>query len=386
MDDPPVKTRPVAPSPHRPVGHSAWVEVRLSALKHNLAQVRTLLQPSVKIMAVVKGNAYGHGAVETSKAFVEGGAEYLGVTTLEEALELRDGGLTTPTLIFSPLLPDQFEAAITNDLDQTICSMEMAELLSKTAAKLGKKARVHVKVDTGMHRLGIIVGQARDFICRLLDLSGIEVAGTYTHFANAGAKDLTQAWCQDNMFGELADLLDAHGFNGGLFHAANSAAVLNLPGSHYQMVRPGTILYGQYPTQHVQKKLDLQETWQLKTRVAALRTLPKGAKIGYGSEFAAKRPTISAVLPIGYADGFTLLPQSLAQRRHSLRSVAGRILRGGETHVVIRGKKAPVIGRVSMQMCCVDVTDMPGVELGDEVIVPSRRVTTSSRIPRVYVE
>ena len=366
--------------------HTTWVEVRLSALKHNLAQVRGLVGPSVKVMAVVKANAYGHGAVQTVKTFVEAGAEYLGVTTLEEALELRAAKIAASTLIFSPLLPDQFEAAIANDLEQTICSMEMAELLSKTAVKLGKKARVHVKVDTGMHRLGIIAGQTPDFIRRLLDLSGIEIAGTYTHFANAGAKDLTQARHQDNMFGELADLLDAHGLNGGLFHAANSAAILNMPGSRYQMVRPGTILYGQYPTQHVQKKLDLQETWQLKTRVAALSTLPKGARIGYGSEFSAKRPTTTAVIPIGYADGFTLLPQSLAQRRHSLRSVAGRILRGGEIHVVIRGKKVPVIGRVSMQMCSVDVTDIPGVELGDEVIVPARRVMTSSRIPRVYIE
>ena len=367
--------------------HTTWAEVHLGALKHNLAQVRGLVGPSVKIMAVVKANAYGHGAVEASKAFIEAGAEYLGVTTLEEALELRAGGISTPTLIFSPLLPDQFEAALTNDLEQTICSPEMAELLSKTAVKLEKKARVHVKVDTGMHRLGVIMGEAPEFMRRLLDLPGVEIAGTYTHFANAGAKDLSHARGQDDTFADMADLLDSQGISGGLYHAANSAAVLNLPESRYEMVRPGTILYGQYPTRFVERKLDLQDTWQLKTRVVGMQVIPAGGKVGYGSEFIARKVTTAAVLPIGYADGFTLLPQSLAQRVHPLKAVAGKILgRTGIPHVIIKGRQAPVIGRVSMQMCSVDVTDIPGIEIGEEVIVPSRRVTTSSRIPRVYVE
>lgn len=366
--------------------HTTWVEVSLSALKHNLAQVRGLLPPSVKVMAVVKANAYGHGAVETAKVFVEAGAEYLGVTTFEEGLELREGGILAPALVFSPLLPDQFEAAITNNLDQTICSLEMAELLSKTAAKLGKKACVHVKVDTGMHRLGVMVGAAPEFIRRLLDLPGVEIAGTYTHFANAGAKDLTHVRRQDDAFADLVDLLAAQSIPAGLSHAANSAAILNLPESHHDMVRPGTILYGQFPTAHVEKKIELRETWQLKTRSVALQRIPTGGKVGYGSEFVARRPTTAAVLPVGYVDGFTLLPQSLTQR-DSLKKAAGRMLRRtGIPHVIIKGKKAPVIGRVSMQMCSVDVTDISGVELGDEVIVPSRRTTTSSRIPRVYVE
>lgn len=366
--------------------HTTWVEVSVSALKHNLAQVRSLLQPSVKVMAVVKANAYGHGAVETAKVFVEAGAEYLGVTTLEEGLELREGGIVAPTLIFSPLLPDQFEAAITNDLDQTICSPEMAELLSKTSVKLGKKARVHVKVDTGMHRLGVTVGAAPDFIRRLHDLPGVELAGTYTHFANAGAKDLTHVRRQDDAFADLVDLLAAQSIPAGLCHAANSAAILNLPESTYDMVRPGTILYGQFPTPYIERKIEIKETWQLKTRIVALQRIPTGGKVGYGSEFAAKRPTTAAVLPIGYVDGFTLLPQSLAQR-DSLKKAAGRMLgRTGIPHVVIRGKKAPLIGRVSVQMCSVDVTDISVAELGDEVIVPSRRTTTSPGIPRVYIE
>ena len=363
-----------------------WVEVSLGALKHNLAQVRALVGPKVKVMAVVKANAYGHGAVESSKAFVEAGAEYLGVTTLEEGLELRAAKIAAPTLVFSPLLPDQFEAALINNLEQTICSLEMAELLAKTATRLGKTARIHVKIDTGMHRLGI-AGDFLENMRRLNDLPGIEVAGAYTHFANAGAQDLAHARRQDEAFGDFADLLDAQGIPGGLFHAANSAAILNLPGSWYEMVRPGTILYGQYPTRYIEKKLDLKDTWQLKTRIVALTEVPRGAKVGYGSEFTASRPSKAAVLPIGYADGFTLIPQSLAQRAHPLRVMAGSLL--GKTtspHVIIKGKQAPVIGRVSMQMCSVDVTDIPEIEIGEEVVVPSRRVSTSPRIPRIYTD
>ena len=153
------------------------------------------------------------------------------------------------------------------------------------------------------------------------------------------------------------------------------------------MVRPGTILYGQYPTPYVKRELELLDTWCLKTRIVALRKLAQGAKIGYGSEFTTSRPTVAAVLPIGYSDGFTLTPQSAAQRAfHPLRVLANKVLRVGRSpHVIVHRKRAPVIGRVSAQMCSIDVTDIPGVQIGDEVIVPARRTTTSSRIPRVYL-
>jgi len=337
-------------------------------------------------MAVVKASAYGHGAVEASNAFIEAGADCLGVTTLEEGLELRAGGILAPALIFSPLLPDQFGDAVSHQLELTVCSLQMSEILSKTAKKMKKTARVHVKVDTGMHRLGM-PGELLENMSRLNDLPGIEIAGTYTHFANAGAKDLADTQGQNEAFKRLADELNVQDMSGGILHAANSAAVLNLPDSWYDMVRPGTILYGQYPTRFVDKKLDLRDTWQLKTRIVALTNVPKGAKVGYGSEFTASRPTRAAVLPIGYADGFTLLPQSLARRVHPLKAMAGSMIgKVISPHVIIKGKQARVIGRISMQMCSVDVTDIQGIELGDEVIVPARRVSTSPRIPRVYVE
>jgi alanine racemase len=365
-----------APSP------TSWVEIDLSALKHNLSEVRSFVGPSVKVMAVVKADAYGHGAVMAARAFAEAGADCLGVTTLEEALELREGGISIPILVFSPLLPDQVEPALANDLEQTVGDPASANSISETASKLGRQARVHVKVDTGMGRLGAAAGDCPDFVYRLLNLKGIEVAGIYTHFANAGAKNLSHAKRQNARFGRLIRLLESKDMPVGLRHAANSAATLNLPDSHYDMVRVGTILYGQYPTPNIRKKLDLQDTWTLKTRIVALRRLPKGAKVGYGSEFRTTRPTLAAVLPIEYADGFTLMPESAARRAYSpLRTILGG---SGSPYVTVRGQRAPVIGRVSMQMCSVDVTDIREVQVDDEAVIPARRTTTSSRIRRVY--
>ena len=370
-----------------PQGHTSWVEVSLRALRHNLAEVKSFVGPSVKVMAVVKGDAYGHGAVGASRAFAEAGADYLAVTTLEEALEIREGGITTPMLVFSPLLPDQVEAALANDLDQTVCELALAESISRTAEKMGKTARIHVKIDTGMGRLGVAVDDCPDFMYRLANLSGMEVAGVYTHFANALDQDISDARKQNARFAEVIELLKSKDMPAGLCHAANSAGLLRLNDAHYDMVRPGTILYGQYPTRHIESRLNLEDTSCLKARIVALRKLPAGSRVGYGSEYKASRPIIAAVLPIGYSDGFTLVPESIAQRAmRPARMIAARLLGGRQVpHVTIHGQRAPVIGRVSMQMCSVDVTHIPGVQLGDEAIIPSRRVTTSSRIARVYL-
>jgi alanine racemase len=367
--------------------HTIWIEVNVNALKHNFGEVRSLVGPSVKIMAVVKGDAYGHGAVGASKAFAQAGADYLGVTAIEEAIELRKARIETPILVFSPLLPDQVEPALAKDIEQTVCDLDLAKSTSEAASKSGKPARVHVKVDTGMGRLGVHADDCADFMYRLLNLPGIEVAGVYTHFANALASDISDSRRQNERFSELLGLLRSKEIPTGLCHAANSAGLARIPESHYDMVRLGTILYGQYPTAHMPRNLDLQETWCLRARIVALRRLPAGAKIGYGSEFTAKRPTTAAVIPIGYSDGFTVIPESVARRAHNpVALLAGRVLGTDRSpHVIVRGSRAPVIGRVSMQMCSVDVTDIPGVQLGDEVIIPARRVTTSSRIPRVYL-
>ncbi len=368
-------------------GLTSWVEVNLPALTHNLAEVRNLVGPDVRIMAVVKADAYGHGAVQTARSLAEAGANYFGVTTLEEGLELRADGICTPILVFSPLLPDQIDTAIMYDLQLTVSDINAAKAISGATERTGKWAMVHVKVDTGMGRLGIPVDECPNLMCSLLNLHGVEVGGIYTHFANAGATDLSHAMKQNARFSALMDLLASKDIPTGLRHASNSAAILNLPDARYDMVRAGTILYGQYPSRNVKVRLDLSDTWHLKTRIVALKWLPARSAVGYGSEFTTTRPTLSAVIAIGYSDGFTVSPESVSQRANNpLRVVASRLLgRASGPHVTIRGAKARVIGRVSMQMCSVDVTDIPGVQVGDEALVPSRRTTTSSRIQRVYV-
>ncbi|MHB1001413.1 MAG: alanine racemase [Armatimonadota bacterium] len=366
---------------------TSWVEINTAALKHNLAEIRHYVGNNVKVMAVVKANAYGHGAIESAKVFEEAGIDYFGVTTLEEGLELRNAGISSPILAFSPLLLDQMETAILHNIDQTACDISTAEKISETSVKLNKTARIHIKVDTGMGRLGISADDCLDFSRRLMDLPDIEIAGVFTHFSDAGSKDLANANKQNHIFSILLNKLKAEGISTGLSHAANSSGILNLSDAHYDMVRPGTILYGQYPTRYTAKKLNLQDTWTLKTRIVALHRLPAGARVGYGGEYITHRSTVSAVIPVGYSDGFTLIPESTAKRASSLQRTLISLLRpdSQKTFVSINGKKAPIIGRVSMQMCSVDVTDLHDVNIGDEVILPARRTSTSSRITRVYI-
>lgn len=367
--------------------HTSWVEVDRSALRHNMGQVKQTVGVSVKVMAVVKADAYGHGIVETSRVFESAGADFLGVTTLEEGLDIRRGGVALPVLIFSPLLPGQIELAIENDLDQTVCCLDFLDHISTSAQHMNKTARVHVKIDTGMGRIGVFPRVAAEFMAQLKSYPCIEIVGTYTHFANAGRQDLVHAREQNSIFAETIQVLRKNNFDPGVVHAANSAALLSMPESHYDMVRPGTILYGQYPSKHVAKRLDLKETWRLKTHIVALKQIPAGTHVGYGSEFTSGRTMTMGVIPLGYSDGFTLVPESVAKRRSNpLVCVAETLLkRTFGPGVAVRGKRCGVVGRVSMQLTSIDVSSVPDVQIGDEVIVPARRTTTSGRIARVYI-
>jgi len=363
--------------------NDVWVEVNLDALKHNLRQVRGLLAGNVKIMAVVKGNGFGHGYVEPSRAFIEAGADALAVTRLEEALPIRGAGITAPILLFAPIQAENAEIAIEADLDMTVAAIPLLRSISETASKLGKKARIHVKVETGMGRLGLQADEAPSFLQAAHDLPGIQVAGIYTHFATAADPDAYKVNNQLELFKRTIAGLKEAGFDYGLAHAANSAGVLRLPESHLDMVRPGTILYGQYPSSFVPQKLDLKPTWKLKARICEIKTVSTGTSIGYGAEYVTKGDTRIAILSIGYADGFTLVPEGPIYRQGILRFAARKMKRS--LSVEIKGHKAAVIGRVAMQMCMIDITRIAGVKVGDEVTIPAMRVPTSALIPRVYV-
>jgi len=361
----------------------AWVEVDLGAIKHNVEQVRSKIGDNVRIMAVVKADAYGHGAVETSKAMLDAGADMLAVTRLEEAAKLRDGGITAPILIFDSIQPSAASEAVRLGVDCTVCTPELVTTIGKEAFAAHKTIGLHLKIDTGMGRLGVIPDDAVGLARTIAATEGVRLAGTYTHLATSTEKECQPAKDQLKKFNNAILSIRQAFLDPGIVHVANSAAILRLPESHFDMVRPGTILYGQYPSRFVPRVLDLRDTWKLKARISFIKTVPAGYMIGYGGEHRTKQESKIAVIPLGWADGLTLIPESLA-RRGLLRTIASKIFRRPALTVSIHGKKVPVVGRIAMQMCSVDVTHIPEAAIGDEVIVPARRVTTNPLLPRVY--
>ncbi|MEO7716066.1 MAG: alanine racemase [Capsulimonas sp.] len=369
---------------------TSWVSVSQGALAHNVRAIQKLLSeatPAPRVIAVVKANAYGHGAPEAARVLAAAGVDFFAVTTGEEALELRRSGVAAEILAFAPPMHDQAAALIQNDITLTVADTENLAGISKAAAIVQKTASVHLKVDTGMGRLGVLPSEAVDLARAISVDPNVTLAGVYTHFGNALDKDEAPTRKQLAVFQSVLKNLKDAGIDPGLRHCANSAGVLL--GSDYWMdaVRPGTILYGQYPSASLPKRLELRDSWKLKTRVVSVRRVPAGTAVGYGGEFVTKRATTLAVLPIGYADGFTVVPGSVASGKRGLKAlVRGLMKPGAQNTVTIRGKRFPVVGRVAMQFCSVDVTNLTDVAVGDEVIVPARRVTSSSRLPRRYEE
>jgi len=362
----------------------AWVSVSRSALAHNFNAVRALLASGAasppQIIAVVKANAFGHGAGETARVFQNAGADFFAVTTPAEAMELRAANITGRILVFLPPLPEQIALMLAADLDLTVGAAADLDAVSDAARASGRTASVHLKVDTGMGRLGALPPEALELARRIAATPELNLAGVYTHFARALEKDETATRRQFDEFDRVLRGLEHDGINPGLRHCANSAALVRFPDLRLDAVRPGTILYGQYPSAAVPRTLDLQETWRMQARVVAVRDVPAGSAIGYGGEFVTRRPTKIAVLPVGYADGFTVAPASVGAGLRGLKN----LLRPAPVMVTVRGKRAPVIGRVAMQICTVDVTAVPGVSAGDVVTVPARRITASARLPRLY--
>jgi len=361
--------------------HDIWVEVDTQAMKHNLLQVRGQIAPTTRIMAVVKGNAYGHGALESARVFVENGAEYLAVTRLEEALALRAGGIESPILLLAPVQPENASAAVANNLDITVSSQDLAQEVQRAASSLREKAGVHIKIDTGMGRIGAPPEQAAELARAIAYMPDLRIRGVFTHLATAAEKDIRPSLLQIERFQRALRAIDDAGVDYGMAHASNSAGLGRVP--EFDMVRPGTVLYGQYPSGHLKKMLKLKPTWRLKARICELKTLPAKHPIGYGGEFVTKRETRIAVIAIGFAEGFTMVPEGPIYRKSLLKFALTRARR--RLVVEVRGKKAPVIGRVAMQMTILDVTHIPGVCAGDEVIIPALRIPVSALIPRVYV-
>ncbi len=327
-----------------------FAEIDLGAIRHNISEIRKKVGAETKIIATVKANAYGHGAVPVSKAAISAGVEILGVATLEEALELRDAGIESPILILSILSEDCIEAAIDARTVMTVCDEKFAEALSIKATALGIKVPVHIKVDTGMGRIGVNALEALAFVENISKKPGITIQGIFTHFACADEADKCYSKVQFNVFSKLCESISVKGIKIPLMHISNSAAILDLPECKLDAVRPGIMIYGLYPSNCVSRELDLKQAMTLKTRIIFLKEVQPGNSISYGRTFTAKKRSKIATIPIGYADGFSRM---LSNKGEAL----------------VRGRKVSVIGRICMDQTMLDVTDVPGVECGDEVVL-----------------
>ena len=356
----------------------AWIAVSRAALRHNFEAIRGLAGPEVQTIAVVKANAFGHGAVEAARVFADAGADFFAVTTPSEALELRDAGIAGRILVFLPLLPGQAAAVAGANLDLTVCDAAGLKEIAGTA----KATAVHLKVDTGMGRLGVLPMDALALARQITETPGVTLAGVYTHFGRALEADAAHTQAQFAVFQRVLAGLTTAGISPGLRHCANSAALFRFPEMCLDAVRPGTVLYGQYPSAAVPRSVTFQETWRMQARIVSVRPVPAGTPIGYGSEFVTRRASVLAVVPVGYADGFSVAPANAAKGLRGLKA----LLRPVAQTLTVRGRRVPVLGRVAMQICTVDVTDISGVSVGDVVTVPARRLLASARLPRVYAD
>lgn len=332
---------------NRMIPRPTVAEIDLDAIAFNFWQVRRLVGPRVKVCPAVKADGYGHGAVEVSRAVLAAGADMLGVAGVEEAVELRQAGIDAPILLLQCVLADQIPELVAASLTATVCDSSFAAELSQQASAAGKRAKVHIKVDTGMGRIGVQQQGAVDFALALSKMPGLEIEGIFTHFPSADEDDLSFTHRQVREFEEITRAVEAVGVRVPIRHAANSAAILNVPESYFDMVRPGIMLYGLGGSK---AGVGLRQSMTLKTKIVFLKELPPGRTVSYGRTFTTTAPTLVATIPIGYADGYN------------------RLLSNKGT-ALVRGRRVPVIGRVCMDQTMLDVTDVPDVSVGDEVVL-----------------
>ncbi len=372
---------------------TTWIEVSRSALAHNLYLLRSRLAPTTQLMAVVKANAYGHGAAETARTLQQAGADHFAVATLSEAIELRQAGIARPILVLGYTPPWHAASALAHAVTLTVFELETATALHAAAKAMGQRLTVHVKVNTGMNRLGVRPEAAPALLTALATLDGLTVEGVFTHFATSDETDKQHAEAQFTRFQALLETLRQAGLRPPLAHAANSAALLTMPHTHLDLVRSGIALYGLDPDMtQCTLPAGFRPALTWKAIVTQVSDLAPGEAVSYGREFIADRPMRTATLPIGYADGFPRRPQTWGS-------------------VLIHGQLAPILGRVCMDQTVVDVTAIEAatgpVQQGDEVVIIGRqgdatlsaetasaRVGTNNydivsrilaRVPRIYV-
>jgi alanine racemase len=327
----------------------AWVEIDLAALAHNVRQIRGLLAPQTKIMAIIKADAYGHGAIDIAHTLIAAGVEWLAVATVTEGIELRTAGVNAPILILGAANSDvQVQAIVQWDLQPTICTLDQAILISKTIAQFQPRSpmSVQIKLDTGMSRLGANWQEAVTFFGEVAGLPYLAIGGLYSHLATADEPDPTVLEMQLDRFQQATAAIRAAGHQLPMLHLANSAGILVSDRLHYQLVRPGLILYGLCPAPHLQSKIDLQPVLSVKARISQIKDITAGTGVSYGYRFIADRDLRLAVVDIGYADG---VPRRLSNRMQ----------------VAIRGQLVPQIGSITMDRIMLDISQIPDLQVGE---------------------
>ena len=330
-----------------------WAEINLDNIAHNVREIRRIVGKRTEIMAVVKADAYGHGVLETVSTLIENGATRLAVSMLDEAIQLRKIGIDVPILVLSHTNPNRVDELIKYQITQTVYSHDMAKALSDEALRQGVKAKIHIKIDTGMSRVGFPPGYiAVKAVMEIQKLPGIIIEGIFSHFATADEKDSSYTMHQMELFESIISELNRIGIIIPIRHISNSAAILQYPDLAMELVRPGIILYGIYPSEDVNKEVaDLRPAMTLKTNIAMIKWVEPKTAISYGRKFTTSRKSLIATLPVGYADGYS------------------RLL-SGKSRVLVNGQYAPVVGSICMDQCMIDVTDIEGdIKTGDEVVL-----------------
>jgi alanine racemase len=333
--------------------------------------LRSLLKPNVQLMAVVKANAYGHGALPCTQAVLDAGADTLGVGIVSEGIELREQGIQAPIQVLVGIFPDEIDELVQHNLTTTLHNRSLAEALSQRASQLGKQVGVHIKVDTGMGRLGVTPEHLPKLVELITCLKNIRIESIFTHFSSADDTDPEFTQNQIKHFQSALDQLKKAKFDIPLAHCANSAALLQYPESQFDLVRPGICLYGALPSSKLgpamqslatnNPQFPLLPVMQWKTRILTINALPKGSPVSYGQKFITQRDSRIATLPVGYADGLARLLTNRMQ-------------------VLVRGHKVPQVGTVCMDMCMVDVTDVTEADEGDEVVLFGQQGTESIHV------
>lgn len=369
--------------PLRPV----WAEIHLTNYMHNIREVKRRY-PGVHIMAVVKADGYGHGAIPVAKAALQAGADRLAIAIVDEGIELRKAGFTGPIQVLGGTAEAQWEQVVEYDLIQTIFDVRTAYALSRIAQQKGKRVTVHLKIDTGMGRLGVQPEEAGAAAAAIFALPNVDLEGVMTHLATADETDKSYTMLQVERYNKAVASIENRGIKIALRHVANSAAILDLPELAYNMVRPGILSYGLWPSGTVDQRFDIRPVLSWKAKVIFVKDVPAGTGISYGKTFVTQRASKIATLPLGYADG---LSRQLSNK--------GQVL--------IKGKRVPIVGRICMDQCLIDVSDLGDVHEGDEVVLIGQQGTErisademaswigtisyevtcaiSKRVPRYYV-